>query len=202
MIISTFDVQSGGKDYTFVDRVAVDNGEERERIQQFIMAQLSIMQQDAMCEAIGIQAVTEFEALGFGVYDRSDLIGVFLIAALAHQSGVWRDPHNGDWEVINSDPVIFFARPMPGFVALPESVALDLSVDSAYHFLAQTLISVGGHDVKFGKLSWAIFKGRTDANSRMAKKIHDYAAVDARFKMTETIDQTDVSRTLVDIELK
>lgn len=200
MIIQPFQVHSGTKNYDFIDRQAIDSDSERKIVQQFILMQLALMQDDAKCAALKIPEVTEFENLGFGVYDGATLIGVFLIAALAYQSGPWADLI--DWQVTNpNDPAKFFARPMPGFLSLPEPAALDLSVDAAHHFLFHRLTSVNGHGVEFHKFSWAIFKQRTDPNSVAAKKIHDKAKNDNRFSMTEAPDPNDAALTRVDIEL-
>ncbi len=63
------------------------------------------------------------------------------------------------------------------------------------------MTTVGGYEATFDRLSWAIYKGRTDPNSVAMKQIHDHAAADARFAMTETVDPDDAERTRVDIEL-
>lgn len=199
MIINPFDVQSGLTRFTFVDRQAIDSDAERNQVEQFIQMQIAVMQEDAMCAALGIPEVRTIGNLGFGVYDGTDLVGVFLVASLDYQSGPWADLV--DWEIISSDPAVFFARPMPGFALLSQTSALDLAVDAAHHFLARRMTSVGGHGVEFRKLSWAIFKDRTDPNSIAAKRIHDKAVADNRFRMTEAPDPNDATLTRVDIEL-
>jgi len=202
MIILPFTVRSRNKRYDFVDTQAIDSGAEKTRVQQVITSSLQLMQQDAMCEAIGIQSFTKFQPHGFAVYDGLSPVGIFLVAAVAHQSGVWRDPHNGDWTVIDRHPAVFHARPMPGF-SLPEPEALDLSTNAAHHLLsAKTMRSAGEHKIEFRRLSWAIFKGRADPMSVAAKKMHDHAKADNRFKMTELPDPANAQRTRVDIELK
>jgi hypothetical protein len=175
MIVLPFAVRSRNKRYDFIDSKAIDSLAEQTRIQQVITASLQLMQKDAMCEALGIESTTQFTPHGFGVYDGASPVGVFLIAALAHQSGVWRDPHNGDWEVIDSKPAVFHARPMPGF-AIPEAEALDLSTDAAHHFLSsKTLATANGNRIEFRRLSWAIFKARTDPLSQAARRMHEHA---------------------------
>jgi hypothetical protein len=199
MIINPFVVTSRGKEWTFRDREAIDSALERDAIQQFMLLQLEVMQSDAMCDALGLAESGPIGNLGFGVYDGATLSGVFLVAALDYRSGPWADLI--DWEVTNSDPAVFHARPMPGFVSLAEEGALALSVDAAHHLLANTMTSVGGCDVEFARLSWAIFKDRGDENSLAAKRIHDAAAADQRFTMTEALDPDDATLTRVDIEL-
>jgi hypothetical protein len=202
MILQTFNVTSRGNRYRFMDRQAIDSDAEREAIQQVMGIQLGAMQEDAMCAALGIAEVGAIGNLGFGVYDDRDdtLVGVFLVASLAYQSGPWADLV--DWEVVNANaPAVFHARPMPGFPVLPLDDSLDLSTDGAHHLLARRLTSVGGIGVEFRRLSWAIFKDRTDSNSRAAKRIHAAAAADNRFSMSENADPNDAALTRVDIEL-
>jgi hypothetical protein len=91
---------------------------------------------------------------------------------------------------------------MPAFPALSLEASLALSVDGAYHLLARRMTTVDQHGVEFRKLSWAIFKSRTDAASRAVKRIHDAAAADRRFRMTEALDPENAERTRVDIELR
>lgn len=206
MILESFDLNSGqGQDrkrYRFVDRLAVDSPDEQTLIGQFMIMQLAVMQDDAKCAALGLpDCDSAFGNLGFGVYEAGALVGVFLVATLGYQSGPWRDPSGGDWTIDNSNPAIFHARPMPGFVTLPEARALDLSTDAAHHFLARRLRTVGGNNAEFHRLSWAIFKGRGDANSQRAKRIHDHAKADNRFRMVEAPDATDPELTRVDLEL-
>lgn len=200
MIITPFDVVSRGQRYTFIDRQALDSETERDQIQQFMLGQLALMQDDAKCEALGLPGVGTIGNLGFGAYRDSALIGVFLITSLDYRSGPWEDLV--DWVVINSDPAVFHARPMPGFVGLAEPEALDLAVDATYHMMFRRIESVGGTSVEFSRFSWAIFKNRTDPNSKMAKRIHDHAAADGRFEMTEAPDPNEPALTRVDIELK
>jgi hypothetical protein len=201
MIFLPFQVQSKGKRYDFLDSLAMDNGGEQRRIQQVITASLVLMQADAMCEALGIESSTAFTSHGFGVYNAGAPVGIFLLAALSHQSGVWRDPHNGDWEVIDGNPIVFHGRPMPGF-GIPESDALDLATDAAHHFMfSKQLKTANGNKVEFRRLSWAIFKNRTSPNDIAAKKMHDKAKADPRFSMVEVPDPANAERTRVDIEL-
>jgi hypothetical protein len=122
-----------------------------------------------------------------------------LLATLDYQSGPWRDLV--DWEVVSSDPAVFHARPMPAFPALSLDDSLDLSVDSAHHLLSHRLTTVGGTNVEFKRLSWAIYQARTDPASRAVKRMHDKAKADRRFRMTELPDAADAARTRVDIEL-
>lgn len=199
MILQPFEVVSGGTTYRFLDAASIDSDVERAQIQTFMAAQLELSQQDAMCAALGIDEVCTVGNLGLGVYDGATLIGVLLVASLAYQSGPWADLT--DWEVTNGDPAVFHARPMPGFPLLSLEDSLALSVDAAHHLLAETMTSANGHNVEFTRLSWGIYKDRGDANSRAAKRVHDEAAADARFAMTETADPDDAERTLVYIEL-
>ncbi len=199
MILQPFTVTSAGKDWRFVDSESLDSALEREQIQQFTIAQLDLMQQDATCAALGISEVGTIGNIALGVYDDATLSGVFLVAALDYQSGPWADLV--DWEVTSGAPAVFHARTMPGFPLLTLEASLDLTVDAAHHLLSQRMTSVDGHGVEFGRLSWAIYKDRTDAISRAAKRIHDKAAADARFAMTETVDPGDGERTRTYIEL-
>lgn len=199
MILQPFTVTSQGKDWTFIDRLAIDSEAERDVIQQLMLAEIDVMQEDAMCAALEIAESCPIGNIGFGVYDGATLSGVFLVASLDYQSGPWADLV--DWEVVSADPAVFHARPMPGFPVLSLEDSLALSVDGAHHLLAQRMTSVGGHGVEFRRLSWAIFKDQTDANSLAAKRIHDAAAADSRFTMTEAPDPNDAELTRVDIEL-
>ncbi len=200
MIIQPFDVQSGSRSYTFIDRQAIDSDVDRAIIQQMMQVQIGLMQEDAMCAALGILEVGVVGNLGLAVYDNTALVGVTLLTTLEYQSGPWADLV--DWEVVSNDPAVFHARPMPAFPILSLEDSLDLAVDSAYHLLFRRMTSVGGIGVEFRRLSWAIYKDRTDANSRAAKRIHDKAAADIRFRMTEIPDPADAARTRVDIELR
>ncbi len=199
MIIQPFMVNSLGKQYTFIDHMAIDSVTERDRVQQVMLVQIALFQDDAKCEALGIDPVGQIGTLGLGVYDGTELVGVFLVAALDYRSGPWADLVN--WEVVNEDPAVFYARPMPGFPVLSLDEALDLSTDAAYHMLSQTMPTVGGHRVGFSRFSWAIFKDRDDPASRAMKRVHDHAAADARFQMIEAPDPDEPARTRVDIEL-
>ena len=199
MILQPFDVTSQGKTYTFVDRLAIDSDAERERIQQFMLLQLELMQDDAKCAALGISEVGIMGNLGLGAYDGNELVGIFFVAALDYRSGPWADLTN--WEVVSNDPAVFHARPMPGFPSLSLEASLDLSTDAVYRMMAETMDTVGGHRVRFGRFSWAIFKDRTDRNSRAMKRVHEHAKADVRFSMIEVADPADPARTRVDIEL-
>ncbi len=199
MILQPFTVQSRGKRYTFIDRLAIDSGAEQERIQQMMMLQVEMMQEDARCKALGINEAGAIGNLGFGVHDGAELVGVFMVAALDYRSGPWADLI--DWEVVSGDPAIFHARPMPGFPSLDLADALELSTDAAHHLMARNVRTVGGHRVNFQRFSWAIFKDRTDRNSRAMKRVHDAAAGDARFQMIEAPDPDEPARTRVDTEL-
>ncbi len=199
MIIQSFFVNSSGKRWRFVDSNSLDSDAERDQIQQFALAQIAVMQQDATCVALGISEVGVIGNVVFGVYDNGTLSGVMLVAALDYQSGPWVDLT--DWEVVNNDPAVFHARPMPSFPLLSLEDALTLSVDAAHHLLFRRMTSVDGHSVEFDRLSWALFKNRMDANSTFVKNVHARAKADNRFSMTETIDPSDPERTLVDIGL-
>jgi len=200
MILQPFTVNSSrGKRYDFIDRRAIDSSAERTRVNQAIQASLVVMQQDAMCDAIGLPSVGQADNFGFGVYEGGDFVGVFLVATLTYQSGPWADLI--EWEVVSNDPAVFHARPMPAFPVLSLDDSLDLSVDSAHHLLARRLTTVGGVNVEFKRLSWAIFKARTDPASRAVQRVHDKAKADHRFNMVELPDQANAARTRVDIEL-
>ena len=199
MILKPFDVVSRGKLYTFIDRLAIDSDAERGLVEQVLLAQLDLMQDDAKCAALGIKETGKIGNLEFGVYDDSELVGAFLVTTLDYRSGPWADLV--DWEITSNDPAVFYARPMPGFIALPLADALDLSIDSINHMMSMTMPTVGGHEVTFNLFSWALYKDRTDANSVAMKRVHDHAAADGRFQMTEAPDPADAARTRVDIEL-
>jgi len=199
MILRPFNVNSRGTRYSFIDQLAVDSDAERAAIQQAVQLQLALMPEDAKCAALGIAETGTFGNIQLGVYDGSTLTGAFLLTSLDYQSGPWADLV--DWQVTSSDPAVFHGRPMPGFPALSLADSLDLSVDAAHHMLARRIQSVGGHDVKFQRLSWAVFKGRADPRSRAANRVHDKAAADGRFRMTEAPDGNDATLTRVDIEL-
>ena len=200
MIIQPFEGQSGPTRFTFIDSRAIDSDAQREVVQQMMQVQIGLMQEDAMCAALGILEVGIIGNVGLAVYDGSDLVGVTLLASLDYQSGPWADLV--DWEIVNSDPAVFHARPMPAFPVLSLDASLDLAVDSAHHLLFRRMTSVAGVGIEFRRLSWAIYKDRDDANSRAAKRIHDRAAADNRFRMTEGPDPADAERTRVDIELR
>lgn len=200
MILNPFTVISRGNQWKFVDRLSIDSDLERDAVQQVILGQIDLMQKDAMCAALGIKEVGAIGNLEFGVYDKDDVLtGVFLVASLDYQSGPWADLI--DWEVTSSDPCVFRARPMPGFLSMDEDDALDLSVDAAHHLLFRRMTTMSGNDVEFERLSWAIFKDRTDPNSVEARKYHDKAKGDNRFNMTEAPDPNDAALTRVDIQL-
>ena len=200
MILKPFFVNSHGKRWQFVDSNSISADVERERIQQISIAAVALMQDDAKCVALGINEVGVVGNLHFGVYDQADVLrGIFFVAALDYQSGPWTDLV--DWQVTSNDTAVFHARPMPGFPLLSLDDALDLSVDSAHHLLFRNIQTVDGFDVNFSRLSWAIYKDRTDPSSRAMKRVHDRAKADARFQMTEAADPADPARTRVDIEL-
>jgi len=200
MILQPFDVVSRGTRYTFKDRNAIDSDEERETLFRIMAGQLALMQQDAMCAALGFAESGIVGNLELGVYDGSALIGVFLVTSLEYLSGPWADLT--DWEVVRpNDTALFNGRPMPGFPPLSLAEHLDLSVASAHHLLKRDISTADGHKVRFSKLSWAIFKDRTDTNSVHAKRIHDHAKADNRLAMTELPDPANAARTRVDIEL-
>jgi hypothetical protein len=200
MIIEPFHVNSHGKRWRFVDSQAISSELERTRIQQIAQLQLATMQDDAKCVALGIAESGTIGNLFFGVYDPGgSLAGIFFLAALEYQSGPWEDLV--DWSVTSADPAIFHARPMPGFPALTLEDSLELSVDGAHHLLKHRTETVDGFQVEFRRFSWAIYQARTDPNSRAMQRIHDRAASDGRFTMTELPDPADPTRTRVDIEI-
>ena len=200
MILQPFHVVSRGTRYRFVDAASLSSQAERDLIFAVTTSVMALMQQDAMCAALGCEERGAIDNFSFGVYDNGSLAGVFFVASMEYRSGPWVDTI--DWAVVDSEaPARFYARVMPGFPPLSLDEALDLSTDTAYHFLARTMKTIDGFDVRFDRLSWAIFKDRTDANSRAAKRLHDHADADGRFRMIEVVDPSEVARTLVDIEL-
>lgn len=199
MILEPFNVVSQGKKFTFIDRLAIDSAAERNTIQQVVLAAIDLMQDDAKCAALGIVESGAVGNLEFGVYEDGELAGVFFIASLDYRSGPWADLV--DWEVVSNEPAVFHARPMPGFPALPLDRALDLSTDAVHHMMFRKLRTVGEHEVQFSRFSWALYKDRTDPNSRVMQRVHNHVKNDPRFQMTEMPDPADAARTRVDIEL-
>lgn len=200
MILQPFFVSSRGKRWRFMDSAAISSDEERGRVQQISLAALELMQEDAKCAALGVCDVGNVANIQFGVYDEAQtLSGVLFLGAIDYRSGPWADLT--DWQVTSADPVVLHARPMPGFFTLSLADSLDLSIDGAHYLLAGDLQTVDGFSVTFERLSWAIYKDRTDRNSRAMRRVHDYAQADSRLAMTEAADPKDRSRTLVDIGL-
>lgn len=201
MILNPFAITSRGTDWDFAQADSLASDAERDQIQQLLLAQAATMQEDAMCAALGIDPVGAVGNLGFGVYDRGTLGGVLMVAALDYQSGPWLDLV--DWEVVDaSAPAVFHARPMPVFPLLESEDSDALSVATAHHFLAHRMTTVDGYGVEFRRLSWALFKERTDDNSRAVQRVHEAMKADARFVMTEAPDPNDAALTRVDLELQ
>ena len=201
MILQPFTVNSQGKRWSFMQVDVLASDAERRQVQQLLLTQMAAMQQDAMCAALGIDPSGEFGTLSFGAYESGVLAGVLLVVALDYQSGPWRDL--GDWEVVNGNaPAVFHARPMPVFPFLAPEDSAVLSADVAHHLLARRMTMVEGYGVEFRRLGWAIFKERTDANSRAVQAIHEAVKADARFTVTETPDSSDAALTHVDVELR
>lgn len=200
MILQPFTLTSLGKRWRFVDSNAISSNNQRVLIQQLAQSQVALMQDDAKCAALNIAEVGVVNNFFFGVYDEADVLsGIFFVAALDYQSGPWADLI--DWQVTSDDTAVFHARPMPGFPVLSLDDSLELSVDGAHRLLSATVDTVDGFAVGFSRFSWAIYKDRTDRNSRAMKRIHDHAKADSRFAMTESVDPVDPARTRVDIEL-
>lgn len=201
MILEPFDIVSRGTRYTFVDWQTIESEAEKDAVFAVMAASLALMQQDAMCKALGIEEVGTVGNFELGVYDGDDLVGITLIASLDYKSGPWADLI--DWEVTNPNAdAVFWARPLPWFPPLPLDDSLDLSTDVAHHLLSRRMMSVSGTWVTFSRLSWAIYKDRDDVNSRAEQRVHDHALADSRFTMTELPDPADASRTRVDLELQ
>lgn len=201
MILNPFTITSNGTRWDFAQADSLASDAERDQIQQLLVAQAATMPQDAMCAALGIDAVGVVGNLGFGVYESGALAGVLMVAALDYRSGPWRDLV--DWEVVDgSAPAVFHARPMPVFPLLASEDSDALSVEAAHHFLARRMTTVDDYGVEFRRLSWALFKERTDADSRAVQRVHEAMKADARFVMTEAPDPNDATLTRVDLELR
>jgi hypothetical protein len=195
MIIKSFSVGQ----YSFVDRLLIDSGGEQSAVNSAIHAQLASAQQDAMCGALGVAELKPIPNFGFGVYDGATRIGVYLVASNDYISGPWADVT--DWEVIGSDPIVLHGRHMPGFGGLPEGDEQALAADTTHYLLSEQLETVEGNNIAFSRLSWAIFKDRTDANSLRDIGIHNAIVADGRLSATQTPCENDATMTAVNVEL-
>lgn len=200
MILDSFDVRvRPGRTFQFVDRGAIDSDVERQAVELAIIEQLQSAQQDAMCLALGIAELETIPNFGFGVYENGNRIGIYLMASCDYLSGPWDDLVG--WNETSDDPVTVNGRHMPGFSGLSAVDEQDLSAEATYHFLANRLSTVGGHEIEFAKVSWAIFEDRTDPKSLRDIGIHNKIINDPRIKATMVPDVDNPILTRVDVEL-
>lgn len=201
MIVQPFDVNvQGPKRFRFVDRMAIDSPVEQQQVQLAITEQLMLAQQDAMCAALGITELEAIPNFGFAVYDDDVRVGVYLLAANQYVSGPWVDVV--DWVQTNNDDAIIHGRHMPSFEGLSVEDEQELAMETTWHFLHNNLVTAGGHELKFQKISWAIFTGRTDPKSLRTIGMHNRVVSDPRLKVTMVPDENDASLTRVDAEPK
>jgi hypothetical protein len=199
VIVQSFDIRIRGTLYTIVDRRGIDSAADRDAIKSGIFEELRRHQQDAMCAALGIPEVGEgFDNVLLGVYKDGVLVGGFLLTTLGYQSGPWEDLVQ--WAETSSDPAVFNARPMPALHSLPDEEQNEVFAAINHHLLTGRMDSVEGHQIKFNKLSWAIFKGRGDEMSLRSRRYHAAIKGDSRFKMTEAPDDSNAELTRVDLE--
>jgi hypothetical protein len=200
MIVAPFNVRRGPKRYDFVDRAAIDSQAERDAVQAEIVAQLDASQQDAMCAALGIPGVAVVPNFGFAVYESGVRVGVYLMASNAYQSGPWADLM--DWEETSPGaPIVLHGRHMPGFGGLSTADEQALSAEVTWHVLSKRLATVGGREIAFQRVSWAIFLDRTDSASERDKGVHGAIVNDARLRAITAADPNDAALTRVDVEL-
>lgn len=198
MILKPFTVASGGKRYTFIDRLAVDSELFKRQILDTTAVALDFVQFEATCERLGLQAEGSIPSMKFGVFESGNLIGVWMMGSIQYVFGPWTD--TVDWKKTNSDPAIFRARVMPSF-ALDPADENALAVALLAYLLSTLHRSYEDTAVGFASLHYAINKTLTDPASRRAIRLHNAAVAEAALSLTQVIDPAAADRTLVTVEL-
>lgn len=201
MILKPLTVVSGGKRYTFVDRLAVDSETLKREILDITNTALDYAQFDATCEQLGLQEEGSIPSMKFGVFESGVLVGIWMLGSIQYVSGPWVD--TVDWIKTSSDPARFTARVMPGFLTLAPAVEDAVATASAVCLLGLGAPHRSHEDTPMGfdSLHWAIFKERTDPISVRALRLHNAAVAHAGLTVTEEIDPAAPDCTLVTLEL-
>jgi len=201
MILKPFTVTSGGKTYTYVDRLAIDSEVLKRDISIAIEAAMDLTQFEAQCEQMGLNADGSIPSMRLGVFESGILVGVWLLGCIQYVSGPWVD--TVDWVKTSGDPAKFTSRFMPGFPALAPAVEDAIAADTAIHLLGTGAPHRSYEDTNtgFDSLHYAIYKRRSDSISLRAIRLHNAGVAHPGLKLTERTDPTDANRTLVKLEL-
>jgi len=200
MILQPFTVASGGKNYTYVDRLAIDSEILKQEVLETTALALDFVQFDATCEELGMSAEGSIPSMKFGVFESGNLCGIWMMGCIQYVSGPWID--TVDWVKSSGVAARFTSRVMPGFLTLADDVEDAIATATAIHLLSRTpiLTSHENIDVCFDSLHWAIYKDRNDPIDQRANRLHDAAVAHAGLDVVETIDPVAADRTLVKLE--
>lgn len=203
MILKPFTVTSGGVEYRFVVRQALDSEAMKLEVDELVKDNHAFSQFEAMCQQLGLAERGPIPNMRFAVLEAGSLVGIWGLANLGYISGPW--DNTADWNVTDPGaPARWSARPMPGIRSLPPADELELAVDTAAALLdpAAPFLSMEDTSVGFSELLWAVNKTGRDPVSLRARAMHAKAEGDARFDVTESQDPVNPVITLAKLKLR